>query len=58
MKKVINKICFLFCFFFRMGPYRIPEKSEIAALIDRHLGDDNGRDDGRIIRIEYNNYQY
>jgi len=35
-----------------------PTKEEIAALIDLHLGTDNGRDDGRIIRVKTRTYHY
>ena len=40
------------------GEYRIPSKNEIADVIDAHLGSDNGRDDGRIIRITREPHQY
>jgi hypothetical protein len=38
--------------------YPIPTDSEISNLIDQRLGDDNGRDDGRIIRIKTSVYDY
>jgi hypothetical protein len=35
-----------------------PSKEELAYKIDLFLAEGNGRDDGRIIRIKRNGYQY
>jgi hypothetical protein len=43
------------------GKYRDtsrPSKDDIADQIDRRLGDDNGRDDGKIISHKRNGYRY
>jgi hypothetical protein len=40
------------------GEYYVPTKREISQMIDAHLGDDNGRDDGREIKIYNERYTY
>jgi hypothetical protein len=51
LKKIVR-------FLLGKGEYHIPSKNEIANLIDARLGSDNGRDDGKIIRITREPYQY
>ncbi len=51
LKKIVR-------FLFAKGEYHIANDDEIANVIDARLGNDSGRDDGRIIRITRAQYQY
>jgi hypothetical protein len=58
MNLILSLLCDALRQLFGIGGGAVPEKSDIADLIDRRLGPSNGRDDGRIIRIKQNGYQY
>ena len=58
MNSIVKTVRKILYFLLGRGEYHIPNKDEIADMIDARLGCDNGRDDGKIITHKRNGYRY